>query len=101
MKVIAIDPGASGGIAWSDEVGQVQCCPMPETEGDVVAKLREIGFLGSRFVIEEVGGYIGKPTPGSAMFNFGYGAGFIAGIIMGYGCPLKRSGLKNGKSILG
>jgi hypothetical protein len=85
MKIIAIDPGASGGIAWLDEYIQPHVVPMPSTDGDILTQLREIGFVNSRAVIEQVGGYIaGNKLPGSAMFNFGRGYGFIIGILMAY-----------------
>jgi hypothetical protein len=32
-KIIAVDPGASGGIAWTDGGGNPHCVPMPETVG--------------------------------------------------------------------
>lgn len=32
--------------------------------------------------IEEVGGFIGKAQPGSAMFKFGFNAGLIRGMLM-------------------
>jgi hypothetical protein len=35
--------------------------------------------------IEEVGGFIGKAQPGSAMFKFGFNAGLIRGIAMALG----------------
>lgn len=90
MKTIAIDPGASGGIAWQDDDGQVHCTSMPATEGDVLELLRGIGFVNSRFIIEEVGGFIkGNPAPGSTMFNFGRGYGFIIGLAMAYYCELE------------
>ena len=42
MKTIfAIDPGLSGGIAlWRD--GKTECYPMPETQGDLLALVRDL-----------------------------------------------------------
>ena len=46
-------------------------------------------------VMEQVGGYIrprgkdGGAQPGSAMFNFGEGFGFLRGVLMGLGIPLR------------
>ena len=92
MKVLAIDPGASGGLAWilPDEV----CAqPMPETEGDVVDFLRARRAEGiDRIVIEDQNGFCGNAAPGSAMFNFGRGFGFILGCsqTLGYSIELVR-----------
>lgn len=81
-KIISIDPGASGGIAWRDNEGQIHCVPMPKTEGDTLEQLREIGFVNARCYIEEVGGFCGVGQPGSAMFKFGRGFGFVIGVMM-------------------
>lgn len=88
MNLIAIDPGSAGGIAWRKNDGPVtyfDALKMPETEGDVVALLRRIGMVNTNVVMEEVGGFIkGNPAPGSAMFNFGRGFGFILGVLSAY-----------------
>lgn len=55
-KLLAIDPGASGGFAWlGDEV--VCCGAMPETEGDVIFTLRAIVAANhiQEAIIEDVG----------------------------------------------
>jgi hypothetical protein len=80
-KTLSCDPGKSGGFAWLD--GAIA---MPETDGGVVDLLREKRAEGfDRLVIEEVGGFCGKGLPGSAMFNFGFGAGVIRGAAMALG----------------
>jgi hypothetical protein len=84
--VVAIDPGASGGIAIS-RFGKVECYPMPETQGDLLALLRS--FTGAAdveghelvCVLEEVSGFAGKAQPGSAMFRFGEHFGFVKGVV--------------------
>jgi hypothetical protein len=59
---------------------------MPDTEGDVVELLRELRASGIEVaVIEEVGGFAGKNQPGSAMFKFGRGFGFLLGCCMTFG----------------
>lgn len=35
--------------------------------------------------IEEVGGYVGRAQPGSAMFKFGRHTGFVLGVLMALG----------------
>jgi hypothetical protein len=87
MKIVlAIDPGVSGGVALSS-FGKAQCWPMPKTEGDRLALVREIrdaAVIEGRelvCVLEEVGGFVGKAQPGSAMFRFGENYGFLKGVI--------------------
>lgn len=85
MKILAIDPGASGGLAWNDD-GGTHAIPMPETDGDLVDWLRAIKIAQVETAwVEEVGGFIGHPQPGSAMFKFGFGAGVIRGALMAFG----------------
>lgn len=85
MNILAIDPGASGGMAWRNSEG-VTCKGMPDTDGDVLDLLRSIRASGvERCVIEKVGGFAGVGMPGSAMFNFGDGCGFIRGCLMTMG----------------
>lgn len=87
-RLIAIDPGGSGGIAWQEE-GSVNSVKMPETEGDIVSFFR--GFKPSAYTVfmEEVGGYVGRAQPGSAMFKFGRHTGFVIGVVMALGFRLE------------
>lgn len=88
--IVAIDPGASGGVAWRIN-GNNHCAKMPDTEGGAVTLLRSIGCVtettqtATLCYIEEVGGFIGKAQPGSAMFKFGFNAGLLRGIAMALG----------------
>ena len=79
--IIAIDPGKSGGIATENN-GIVSTFAMPETEGDVCDLLTTLAATSQpqKIIIEEVGGFTGKGQPGSAMFTFGRGFGFILGV---------------------
>jgi len=81
-ELMAIDPGKSGGIAWKMAYG-ARAIPMPETERDICEKLKEIYYHLDKptVIVEEVGGYIGRPQPGSAMFTFGRNFGFILGVL--------------------
>lgn len=86
--VLAIDPGASGGFAWSDEAGRVTCDPIPDTEGAIADYISELATLAGGpenvgAVIENVGGFTraGGPQPGSAMFRFGRSFGFLLGVL--------------------
>lgn len=109
--IIAIDPGASGAIAVRDYASEPYVIPMPETEADTLDAIRDIcaqahaeGFASKAYV-EHVGGFTGRPQPGSAMFKFGFGAGFVKGCLMTLGVPVEyvrpqdwQKGLLIGKS---
>lgn len=100
--LISIDPGASGGIAVRRRDGKVESFAMPEAEMALLARLEiietallseAVGQSQSNWkpivVIEQVGGFVGgNPAPGSAMFKFGEGYGFIRGIITAKLWPL-------------
>lgn len=79
--LIAIDPGASGGIAIAHN-GHVEAYPMP----DDAALLETLAPMSRESTtvcyMELVGGFIkGNPAPGSAMFNFGNSYGYIRGLL--------------------
>lgn len=87
--MLAIDPGASGGMAWmlNDETASI---PMPQTEGDVLDALRAVRASGiSNIIIEDQNGFCGNAAPGSAMFNFGRGFGFILGASQALGFSIE------------
>jgi hypothetical protein len=91
--IIAIDPGVSGGVAVS-AFGKTMCYAMPATQGDVLELIRDIkrgaDVEGAECecVLEDVNGYVGKAQPGSAMFRFGEGCGFIKGVVQALGIKL-------------
>jgi hypothetical protein len=85
--VLGIDPGARGGIAcWRRDEPMI-ASPMPETEGDQIELLRELLITLDDAVVflEQVGGFIGKGQPGSAMFKFGRSFGFTLGVLQTLG----------------
>ena len=85
-RILAIDPGASGGIAWIMADENPTTSPMPKTEGDIVDVLNAAIAQGCQIAyVEEVGGYCGAAMPGSAMFNFGRNFGFILGVLAARG----------------
>jgi len=86
---IAIDPGLNGGVAWNDLEG-VHAVAMPPTEGEVKDALQTIVTSGVNPVcyLEKVNGFMGNAAPGSAMFNFGMGYGFIKGCLMAWHVPV-------------
>jgi hypothetical protein len=102
-NILAIDPGKSGGMAsfgWDS----AEAFPMPDTPGDVIDAIRGFKFgeswNGTPFrlcpgetpivYMEKVSGYAGGGgQPGSAMFRFGEGYGFIQGVVMTLGMRLE------------
>ena len=80
-RILAIDPGLSGGLAHYCN-GRTSLEAMPATDGDVREVMVNFLCLTDVVYIEKVGGYIGgKGAPGSAMFNFGRNVGFLHGLI--------------------
>lgn len=87
--LIAIDPGASGGIALSLEGSAPSFTHMPDTLHDLVELLEAAkDDYGVHAYVELVGGYIGgSGAPGSAMFNFGQNFGQILGVLAALKIP--------------
>lgn len=87
MRLIAIDPGASGGIAWTGSDDTVQVQGMPDTETDIVQCLRSVAAIdrGQTCYLERVQGCMGPGLPGSAMFTFGANYGLIRGALIAMG----------------
>lgn len=85
-RLLSIDPGASGGLAELTARGVV-CNAMPDDADlreQIEAFAENAKIEGERAVayLELVGGYIGGTgAPGSAMFNFGDGYGYIRGLL--------------------
>jgi hypothetical protein len=97
--IVAIDPGASGGIAWCVP-GQKPCCvPMPQTEGDLIAQIKlvkghsfkhgiyTVPAESTIFYLEDLVRFMGK-TPMSHMAVYASNWGLIKGAIMYSGSPL-------------
>lgn len=106
MIYIGIDPGSAGGIAvdWN---GHVTTKSMPKTDTDIMEYLAEFKGENVSVMMEKVGGFIGfrkriinilcphckgtvpyeikEGDPGSAMFKFGDGNGYLRGICRAFG----------------
>lgn len=89
--IIAIDPGCNGGLAILEN-GKPYAHKMPDTDTELLEMLQNIKHRAiaegrdCEAVVEKVGGYIaGVRAPGSAMFNFGDGCGFLRGALMALG----------------
>ena len=85
-KIIAIDPGANGGIAVWSVTGNamIEVIKMPPTPAEVLEVLTHYQF-NSRCYLEKVGGLPGMG--GSAMFNFGRGFGQLEMALMARRIP--------------
>lgn len=87
-EVIAIDPGVAGGWAFTAEHGAIECCRMPETDGDILTGLRNLYAVGHREIRMEL--------PAKAIFGAGHSSlavlhrnvGFIQGVAMAIGFSL-------------
>lgn len=91
MITIAIDPGKSGGIAYSLDDGECHSIPMPETPGDILETLRTIKAISGPSIecyLESCVKYAGKEQSGSAAIVYGRNYGFIEGVIQTLGIKL-------------
>jgi hypothetical protein len=79
-RIIAIDPGLSGGIAYTDANGSVCCAAMPPTQGDVRDLVEQLATGETIAVLEQQNGFVAQAGPGH-MFTFGEGYGFIQGVL--------------------
>jgi hypothetical protein len=79
--IIAVDPGASGGIAWAEGNAYALALPMPHSVADVIHLLRDL-IRGwgqnprAELWLEDIPKFVGKAIPASSaavLFrNFGY-----------------------------
>ncbi len=80
-RILAIDPGLSGGLAYLGASGII-LDSMPATDQDVAILVMDRLAISDVCYIEKVGGYVGgKGAPGSSMFQFGRNVGFLHGLI--------------------
>lgn len=87
MNLLAIDPGASGGLAFGDTASAKDPAlhAMPETVHDLAELIRDSEV--EHAFVELVGGYIGKAQPASSAFVFGENYGKIQGVLATLGIP--------------
>lgn len=85
MMHIAIDPGKSGGVAYTS-AGRLCGIKMPDSPATVVNLLRQLRATNDTLVIEQLPKFVGKAIPSSTtavLFeNFGITIG--AAIALGY-----------------
>lgn len=89
MNAIAIDPGASGGLAWriGSESGAF---PLPKTPGELVSRLKMLRNEISVAFVEDIPKFTGAKLPGSTMAVLFHSFGFIEGVLMAYGFTVVR-----------
>lgn len=87
MKIIGIDPGKDGGIAFQSGDGGPASLRMPETVGDLVDRLRLLASAGHRLAyVERVHS---SPQMGVvSAFTFGRGVGNIEAACQALGISL-------------
>jgi len=88
MPTIAVDPGASGGIAWTDLDGVAHAEPMPEGMTAIADRLRALSaeLPGAHAVMERTGTYMpGNSAP--AAVAFGRHCGYLDAILYMAGLP--------------
>lgn len=84
MNLIAIDPGASGGIAFA--IGtQVAAFSMPATQPDVLELIRQHAVVDMTCYIEDPPKYIGQDVPSSTIFVMAENYGYIKGVLQTLG----------------
>jgi hypothetical protein len=90
-NIIAIDPGANGGVALLRHERPAQAFAMPPTEGDILELLKDLADPPEETIalIEQVSGFAGRPQPGSAMFKFGRNFGFLVGVLQAHGVQIE------------
>lgn len=82
-RIIAIDPGAGGALAFAHGLSVVVHLTKKTPQLDAV----EDALTGAERVVayvEQVQGHIGKPQPGSAMFKFGQSFGYWLGLLAAF-----------------
>ena len=87
--IIAIDPGAGGGIAWRSPHETIHCVPMPATVSDIKAFLRALDGYSIAAWTENVGGYM-PGNSGPAAVKFARHVGNIEGLLVGLDIPFQR-----------
>ncbi len=91
MIFLGIDPGASGGLVAMGQKGEIRSAiPMPKTETDIWEWFADFANMEATAIIEKVGGFIGTPQPGSAMFKFGRSAGMLTGFLIASRIPFEE-----------
>ena len=90
VRLIAIDPGAAGGIAWLDSDGIAYAEPMPEGMTAQIDMIRQLAIMGGGRAtahIERVGSYV-PGNSGPAACKFARHCGHIEAACYAFGLPV-------------
>lgn len=89
--LLAIDPGASGGLAWRDSAGLIHAEPIPEGMTAQVDRLRALAaeLGGVTAVVERVGYWMPGDHPNSAC-AFARHCGQLEAALYALGVPFRQ-----------
>lgn len=88
MDIIAVDPGAKGGIAFQ-RGGEITLKGFTKfTETEFIESVRGYDPTNTAAVVEAVPPYVGKAIPSSSAFKLGYNYGFEVGVLMALKFPV-------------
>ena len=87
--ILAIDPGASGGLAWRNLVGIVHADKMPIGMTEQVDALRPFAYGGTVAIIEKTGTWFKGDHP-SAACKFARHCGQIEAALYALGIPFEE-----------
>lgn len=81
--IIAIDPGASGGIAWKWMNAKIAyCAPMPKASTDIVRLIRDAAKGETLCAIEDIPKFVaGMQTSAAGMAKLHRNYGYLLGIL--------------------
>lgn len=88
LRIIGIDPGAHGALAFITHNGQAITHATATTapKDALMDAISGVALTDCVAYLERVGGYIaGQKLPGSAMFKMGYSAGYWEGALAALG----------------
>lgn len=86
-RILGIDPGLSGGLAWTDADGLPRCAKMPASDGDLVDLLRSVamGPKSAEAFVEDVPWVVGTRVSPASTAKLHRNAGFILGALAALG----------------
>jgi len=89
-RILAIDPGKSGGLVWETKDRGIVAEKMPEFEWSLRDLLRSaISTDGVTVaIVENVPKYVGRAIPSSSAAVLFDNYGFCKGVLMAFGLPL-------------
>lgn len=79
MNILAIDPGASGGLCLYNDEGPHIVSKMPPTPTEVAKTIKGLAAMATRCVIEQIGMRPGEGQRSTATFYQGFG--FLLGCL--------------------